>query len=300
MLPDDIKLTEEEQELLTSILNEIVDTGSSDTLEEMNSIDYDEIPVDIYTFMTDKEYLGNSLLNENGELVVYPYWVEYLKKLFDTKSTYQEAAMSGSIGLGKSTIATIGMAYVLYKLLCLKDPSNYYELVSGSNIALAILNLDLNQAYGVGYDKLQNLLKSSPWFLRNGKLVGREYPTYYPDKGIEILVGSKMSHFIGRDIFCMTGDTIIVTNQGELPMSELENKLFRVYQYDENKNKLAMSNKTTCIHTDTVTEVYEIELEDGTILKCSPDHKLLTNKGYKKVIELTDEDELIDISGNII
>ena len=37
----------------------------------------------------------------------------------------------GSIGTGKSSIACIGISYVIYKLLCLKDPAEYYEVMKG-------------------------------------------------------------------------------------------------------------------------------------------------------------------------
>ena len=109
--------------------------------------------------------------------------------------------LSGAIGLGKSTIATVGLAYVLHRLLCLKDPAAYYKLTRGSKVAIAIFNISLDQGFGVGFSKLQSMLMKSPWFLEHGTVSGLKNQTYYPGKDIEILVGSKMEHFLGRDIF---------------------------------------------------------------------------------------------------
>ena len=201
-LLDNLALTDEEMTLVRAILSDVAEGGESELLNEIWMADYDEMPVDIVTFITDKDYLGESLMDDAGNLLVYSYWVETLKKVFANDSEVMEVAFSGAIGLGKSTIATIGMAYILHQLLCLKNPESYYRLTKGSKVAIALFNISLDQGYGVGYAKLQNMLKRSPWFLRHGTLAGVKHPTYYPGKGIEILVGSKMEHFIGRDVFC--------------------------------------------------------------------------------------------------
>ena len=137
-------LTEEEKDTIRAILSEISDQGSSATLENLWYADYEEIPVDIYTFITDRRYLGESFLDSDGNLLIYSFWVEVLKQIFSPTSQIFEVGLSGAIGLGKSTIATIGMAYVLYKLLCLKDPAAYYRLTKGSKVAIAIFNISLD------------------------------------------------------------------------------------------------------------------------------------------------------------
>ena len=82
-------LSEDEQRLLTDILKELSESGKSELLNQVNEVDYDEIPVDIYTFMTDPNYLGKSLVNDDGELTVYPYWVEFLQQLFSPSAHSQ-------------------------------------------------------------------------------------------------------------------------------------------------------------------------------------------------------------------
>lgn len=220
-------LTSEEEAAIRTILSEIAQGGSSETLNNLWYADYEEIPVDIYTFITDRRYLGESFLDADDNLLIYPFWVEVLKQIFAPTSQIFEVGLSGAIGLGKSTIATVGMAYVLYKLLCLKDPAAYYRLTKGSKVAIAIFNISLDQGFGVGFSKLQAMLKQSEWFLDHGTLTGLKSTTYHPGKDIEILVGSKMEHFLGRDIFAGFLDEMEFA-PGSNPKMELS-KIMKLY-----------------------------------------------------------------------
>lgn len=175
---------------------------NEDILKNLWAADYEEIPVSIEEFISNPRYLGSSLTNDEGESLIYDYWHHKLHDIWDPANNYWEIAFSGAIGTGKTTNAVICMAYMLHQLLCLKDPTAYYNLTKGSHIALAFFNIGMDQVYGVGYSKLQSYLQNSEWFVEHGTIYGREgYKTYYPGKDIQIVCGSKMEHFIGRDIF---------------------------------------------------------------------------------------------------
>jgi intein/homing endonuclease len=49
------------------------------------------------------------------------------------------------------------------------------------------------------------------------------------------------------------------------------------------------------IYFQGTKEVFEIELEDGSVLELTADHEVLTPNGYKKVCELTETDYLIEV-----
>ena len=287
-------LSEEEKAYLAEIVQELEAKGQSQALSNLWSIDYYEKPVPIYEFLTNDEYLGKSLKDPEGNLTIYDYWVDKLEKMFtyDEDNPIQEVALSGCIGSGKSTCAVIGMCYFLYRLLCLKSPASYYRLATSSTIALAFFNVTLNQSYGVGYAKLQKYCQNSPWFLKHGKVLGRTNPTYYPDN-IDILVGSKNEHFIGHDIFCLEGNTEVITTDGMFPIQELVNNPKYIYTADmEGLLRLTDSPVEAVLqgYTDTLIE---LELEDGTVIKCTPDHKFLTlNRGWVMAKDLTEADEL--------
>ena len=56
--------------------------GSSKKFDDLRYADYEEIPVDIYTFLHDPNYLGKGLINEEGKYTVFPYWEKKLKEVF--------------------------------------------------------------------------------------------------------------------------------------------------------------------------------------------------------------------------
>ena len=53
-------LSEEERKLALSILEEFSKEGTSKVFEDLKYADYNEIPVDIETFLDDNDYLGHA------------------------------------------------------------------------------------------------------------------------------------------------------------------------------------------------------------------------------------------------
>lgn len=116
---------------------------------------------------------------------------------------------------------------MLHRLLCLKNPASYYNLTGGSKICIALFNISLDQAYRVGFAKLQGYLQDSTWFLERGRLLGDKHPTYYPGKDIMIVAGSKPEHFIGLDVFAGFLDEVEFA-RGSNPAMELSG-IMKVY-----------------------------------------------------------------------
>ena len=54
-------LNEDERKLAMEILAQVAENGQSDILDALKYNDFDEIPVDIDTFLDDKQYLGNDI-----------------------------------------------------------------------------------------------------------------------------------------------------------------------------------------------------------------------------------------------
>ena len=77
-------LSPEEREWALEMLKEIAAKGESDLLNELKYGDFDEIPVDIDTFLDDDDYLGKGLWERDpvtGErrCTLFPYWRATLK-----------------------------------------------------------------------------------------------------------------------------------------------------------------------------------------------------------------------------
>lgn len=188
------KLSEEEKEVVNEVLSELADGREvSKSYEKLYYEDYDEIPVDFDTFVNNDYYLGKS--TRNGEFL-YPFWRNEAKRIL-SRTDISEVALSGSIGIGKTTNACIMIAYKLYQLMCMKDPQAFFGLSPGSQIAVAFLNNTLSSSYSVGYETFQSFVINSPWFLKHGTISGRNEPRYYPKNGFKIIVGSRPQHTLG-------------------------------------------------------------------------------------------------------
>ncbi len=280
-LPDDIlkdfdieSLSSEEKSVLFRVLSEYADEGQSEVLSLLWKQDYDEVPVSIEQFITDDEYLGKST---NKGTALYPFWRDILSEVYKPGAKYFEVIFSGAIGIGKTTIAVIGIAYMLHKLMCLKVPSAYYELTPGSKIIVAFFNITLDLSRGVAFNRLQEMLQSSPWFMKRGNLTGQKHPIYVPNKNIDFRVGSTERHGLGQDIFCLAKGTEIVTDGGVYPIEKLVDKPIKVFSY--NDNKLVVSDECTVKNSGQTTELIELGFENGVTVRCTPDHRWLVRKG---------------------
>lgn len=197
------KLSPEERDYALKIL-ETYAKGDASLLNDLKYSDYEEVPVDIETFLKDDTYLGRGLINEEGKFTVYPYWVNTLKELFPSPTepcVYNTLALSGAIGLGKSFVAVLCGLYELYRMMCLKDPYLHYGLQPIDKITFAFMNITIDAAKGVAWDKCQQLLQSSPWFMARGTVSKSINPEWSPPKGIELLYGSQSRHIIGRAVY---------------------------------------------------------------------------------------------------
>ena len=209
------KLTPEEKELALSVLNEYANEGHSNTLDAIILEDYAEIPVDIETFVDSNDYLGYAWHDAEGKSKLYPYWRKELKKLFPDNITtsVNNTILSGSRGRGKSEIACLILAYLLHRVLCLKDPVAYFNLKPTEKIVFAFMNIKLELAEEIALSKFQNTIQSSPWFMNHGYLEGRSKKIWYPQKykgqiAIDIKIGSQSDDLIGLPIYACFFDEI--------------------------------------------------------------------------------------------
>lgn len=203
-------LSKAEREYALKIMREMSRNGNSQTYKNLLYSDYEEIPVDIETFLKDDRYLGKGLVNSEGKFTIFPYWLETLKKIFPTNidTAYNTVILTGAIGLGKSQIAVLCQLYLLYRMLCLKDPYIHYGLMPSDKITFSQINVTIDMAKGVAWDKIQQLLQSSSWFMSKGYMSGTTNLQWNPPKGIELIVGSNNNHIMGRAIFCSFEDEV--------------------------------------------------------------------------------------------
>lgn len=165
---------------------------------------YEEIPVDIDTFLEDPNYLGGTT---NFGKAIYPAWRQVLRDIFKDPYKYTTIIFTGSIGTGKSTVAVFVALYMLYCLLCLKDPHAYFGIeATQNNIMFIFNNLTLSKAFkGVMGTFMGHCLKS-PWFLARGRVVGDVNKSFLPDKRVRFDIASEEYHVTSTDCFCFIFD----------------------------------------------------------------------------------------------
>ena len=291
-----------EKELALSILEEYSKEGKSEQLNKLILEDYQEVPVDILTFVDDYNYLGNAWHDSEGKSKLYPYWRKELVKLFPDNFTtsVNNAIFSGSRGRGKSEISILIAAYLLHRILCLKDPISFFHLKPTEKIVFAFMNIKKDLAEEIGIAKFQNTIQSSPWFLAHGTLEGRTRKVWVPQKynnqeAIDIKIGSQADDLIGLPIyFCLDGDTPILTAEGEFKIKDLVDKQIRVFNVDSNNN-VQLSDQCTAKATASSKDAYKITLQDGTVLECTPNHRFMLKDGsYKEAQQLTENDDILE------
>lgn len=91
---------------------------------------------------------------------------------------------------------------------------------------------------------------------------------------------SKKDHdeVVKENDHCITGDTLIATEKGEIPIKDLVGKSGNVWSYDGNRAVLKPFNDVRMTRKNA--EIYEITTDDGRTLKCTGNHLIMTERGW--------------------
>lgn len=118
-----------------------------------------------------QEFLGERYLNISD--LVRPGLKKSLVEIFGKEvngnriATFEQAMVTGGIGIGKTTFAAIAIPYMVHWTLCLKDPQRYYNLLPGSRIAFMMMSTSEDQAKNVIFGDIKARINNSPWFTAN-------------------------------------------------------------------------------------------------------------------------------------
>ena len=290
--------TQQEQMYLLQILQELSDHGHSDTYEQLWLADYKEIPVSIDTFIESDLYLGKT--NRNGQ-AVYPHWRDTLRKIFQAGNKYDEVIFTGATRIGKSSTAITATAYMLYKLMCLRDPQKYFNKKEVSKFSILFFNVTKDLAKGVAFREFNDTLKESPWFNQHGTFSLSDSNFYYIPEGGKVVIdyGSSGAHALGQQIFvgfCVVGSTEIVTYDGIKSIESLAGSSKSVLQYDPTSGR-AYFVPADVVCTKYVSDTVKITLEDGSVVEGTPEHLIMLADGsYKPLGELTNSDDVLSLN----
>jgi len=179
---------------------------------------FEENPVDVKTFVEGVDYLNQPPLSDIQYSLVQSMSQIYKKpecehlygfeegRQHHEKFTKGEIIMALGKGSGKDHTSTIGVAYAVYKLLCLKDPARYYGKPSGDAIDIINVAINAQQAKNVFFKGFKNKIDKSPWFQNKyyAKMDSIEF-----DKGITVYSGhSERESHEGLNLFMAILDEI--------------------------------------------------------------------------------------------
>lgn len=190
-----------------------------DLIDDLNdNSEFEEIPVDIDTFMG-KGYLeqtGVTLSYYQKEMIEHMtqiYRYETLVDLYGEKEakrryskTVREVICMVGKGSGKDFCAEIACAYVVYKLMCLKDPALYFGKPPGDSFDIVNVAINADQAQNVFFKGLSRMVKKSPWFAN--KIEPKQRQIAF-DKNITVYSGhSEAEAFEGLNLIMCILDEI--------------------------------------------------------------------------------------------
>jgi hypothetical protein len=194
-----------------------VDLNFNDLIDILDGEEFDERPVDLITFVTSPDYLGLPPLSElQYELIEKSsqiYKEATLKKLFGEdegslrfKQTCNEVIAQLGKGSGKDYCSTISVSYIVYLLLCLKDPATYYGKPPGDSIDILNVAINAQQASNVFFKGFKTRIDRSPWFV--GKYEAKASEVKF-DKNITVHSGhSERESWEGYNVIVVVLDEI--------------------------------------------------------------------------------------------
>ena len=189
----------------------------NDFLEVLKENHFVEKPVDAKTFVESPDYLGQPPLSEIQYTIVEAMSQIYRKddvvdimgdagEEYFKKYTKNELILQLGKGSGKDFVSTVACAYVVYKMLCLKDPAVYYGKPAGDAIDIINVAVNAQQAKNVFFKGFKSKIERSPWFAGkyNPKADSIEF-----DKSITVYSGhSERESHEGLNLFMAVLDEI--------------------------------------------------------------------------------------------
>jgi len=189
----------------------------NDVYNALSGEDFEEQPVEIEEFVTSEEFLNLPPLSEYQYQMIRAgsqiYKYETLLSLYGEekadkrwRQTCNEVILQLGKGSGKDYTSTIACCYIVYLLLCLKDPAKYYGKPAGDAIDIVNVAINAEQAKNVFFKGFKNKIKSCPWF--QGKFYEKNNSIEF-DKAVTVYSGhSERESFEGLNLLVAILDEI--------------------------------------------------------------------------------------------
>ncbi len=207
----DPALTEIEQSLYEELAAQ-VRMGKIDVDGDLWRLDYIKEPPSVEQFLLDDYYLGRTWRHIEGENEgMWPAWLEIFKQYLDFNSRIHNMVITGSLGIGKTSMAVTALLYRICIATYLKNPVGFFGLSRNSNIVYNVLSVTKEQVMETAFGNALAYMGDSPYFVEvckfdpDMKYSGYRVPMLntLPDGAasrIWLTAGSKGQHVLGRNL----------------------------------------------------------------------------------------------------
>jgi hypothetical protein len=252
-----------------------------------------EKPVDLNTFLYDKQYLGlnivlsplqfeivqrgSQVLNRETLEALYPDDIDFIKPYS------REIILPLGKSSGKDLLSQLICCYIVYQLLCLKDPAGYYGKPMGDNIDIVNVAINAKQANNVFFSGLKTRIKLCPWF--QGKYTPRQSDIEFQHnirihslnsegegtEGLNILVAvlDEIDGFDEADPECPKGNAMYKTLRGTVASRFERNGKVLLLSFPRRKDGFILKHYNESIaEKEVIVRSYTFKLDedlpDGT------------------------------------
>lgn len=191
-----------------------------DLMDAVDGTVFEFEPVDLHTFINSPDYLNmpKVRLSEVQEQLIKASTQIYFRKTLhflygfeegerQWTETFNEIIFQLGKGGGKDFSSEIACAYLVYKLLCLTSPSEYFGKPPNDEIAIINVAINAAQANNVFFKGFKKLINQAPWF--RGKYSDSKAGEIAFDKYITVFSGhSERESFEGYNTFMVVLDEI--------------------------------------------------------------------------------------------
>ncbi|AKC02930.1 TerL [Gordonia phage GordDuk1] len=137
-------------------------------------------------------------------------------------SLIKRGMFTGGIGVGKSTLASIALTYMVHWVSCLHDPQGYFGLLPGSRIAFMMMSTRASHAQEVLFGDIKARINSCEWFKKNCPHDEKLTKQLRFPKDIWIIPGTSQETSVeGYNVLCQDDKATALTKRGWLRYDQI-------------------------------------------------------------------------------
>lgn len=198
---------------------------------------------------------------------------------------YKEARDPSKLGIFQMNAGTA--SFMIEKI----KPSNFDELNACNSFARPG-TMDFADSYVENRD-----YKKSPYPQQVQEILSETNQVIlYQEQVMKVF--NEIGGFTLEETNCLSGDVKILTNKGEIEIKKIVDKKLRLEVLTLNEKTGSFEFKKIKDYFDNgERDLLEIEFENGSVVKLTPDHKVFTeNRGWVEAKDLTEEDDVVHYS----